>query len=275
MVPGNHAQIGAREPCLTSENDFDYEAVIFDMDGVVTKTASVHAHAWKRTFDEFLKSHAVANGEVFRPFAHPQDYLAHVDGRPRYQGVDTFLKSREIELPFGKASDAAGFETVCSVGNRKNEVFNEVVETDGVALYGSTIALIDALRKAGVRIGLATSSRNSDLILEKTGVGELFETVVDGLVSAKLGLKGKPEPDIFTTAAFCLGVDYSRAIVVEDAVSGVQAGSRGGFALTLGLARENNEAELLEGGADVVVKDLDGLTPEMLNEFVKTRKSHV
>ncbi|MDQ8204155.1 HAD-IA family hydrolase [Pelagicoccus sp. SDUM812003] len=275
MVSKDHIQAQPQPSCCSPKTPLEYEAVIFDMDGVVTRTASAHANAWKRTFDEFLRARSEATGEAHRPFEHPQDYLAHVDGRPRYQGVDAFLKSRGIELPFGKSADAPGFETVCAVGNRKNEVFNEVIALDGVGLYDSTLSLIHQLRQQGVRIGLATSSRNADLILSKSGVEELFETVVDGIVSAKLGLKGKPEPDIFTTAAFCLGIDPSRAIVVEDAVSGVQAGSRGGFALTLGLAREDNEAELREGGANVVVNDLACLSPETLNDYVIERKPHV
>ncbi|EDY81165.1 haloacid dehalogenase-like hydrolase, putative [Verrucomicrobiia bacterium DG1235] len=249
----------------TIQEAWRIDAVIFDMDGVVTRTASVHSTAWKRMFDEFLQSHATAKDEPFRAFDHPRDYLTYVDGRPRYLGVEAFLASRGITLPFGTPDDASGFETICALGNRKNSLFNEIIETDGVGLYDSTIGLIHQLRKRGIRVGLATSSRNSALILEKTGTASLFETVVDGLVSEKLGLKGKPEPDIFTTACDQLCVDYARSIVVEDAVSGVQAGASGGFALTVGLAREDNERELREVGADLVVTDLAETSLEELN----------
>lgn len=231
------------------------DAVIFDMDGVITQTATVHSAAWKRMFDAFLCARSVNTADCYSAFS-PQDYLSYVDGRPRYQGVQAFLQSRGIELPFGIPSDLPGNETICALGNRKNEIFNQIIEEEGVAVYESTLALIHRLRDLGVRVGLATSSRNSALILGKTGIEDLFETVVDGLVSEKLRLKGKPSPDIFTIAAFSLGVDPARSVVVEDAVSGVQAGCRGGFGLTVGIAREENRKELQAAGADLVVGDL-------------------
>lgn len=245
------------------------------MDGVVTKTAVVHSAAWKRMFDEFLLKRWREYGEPFTEFDHARDYLTYVDGRPRYQGVATFLKSRGVDLPFGAATDAPGADTVCGLGNRKNQLFNTIVEHDGVALYDTTVALICALHAQRVRVGLATSSRNAGVILGKTGTAALFETVVDGLVSERLGLRGKPEPDIFATASRNLGVANDRAIVIEDAVTGVQAGVRGGFALVVGLAREHNAAELLEQGADIVVPDLAATSLPHLSALVAAKRARL
>lgn len=251
-----------------------FDAVIFDMDGVITRTATVHALAWKRMFDEFLRARAAeaGSGAAFVEFT-PRDYLAHVDGRPRYRGVETFLRSRGIELPFGSAADPADAVTVCGLGNRKNAHFNRIVAEEGVGVYDSTLALIRGLQRAGVHIGLATSSRNSALVLEKTGTAPLFETVVDGVVSEKLGLRGKPEPDIFTTAAAHLGVPPARAVVVEDAVSGVQAGARGQFGLVIGVAREDNARELRESGADLVVADLAETSVEDIGRRILAKRA--
>jgi beta-phosphoglucomutase family hydrolase len=232
-----------------------FDAVVFDMDGVVTDTASVHSAAWKQMFDDYLRARAARHDEVFREFTQA-DYRAYVDGRPRYLGVEAFLASRGIVLPFGSPDDAPGRETVCGLGNRKNELFNGIIATAGVKLYATTVALIEALRRKGIKVGLATSSRNAAPILGKTQTAHLFATVVDGLVSAGLGLKGKPHPDIFTTACANLGVAPARAVVVEDAVAGVRAGVAGGFGLVIGVARESNAQELREHGADVVVRDL-------------------
>lgn len=244
------------------------------MDGVITQTAAVHSIAWKRMFDEYLRARAARHHEVFKEFTHAGDYLAHVDGRPRYKGVATFLKSRGIHLPLGTLQDHPGAETICGLGNRKNELFNAIIEREGVSLYDSTITLIRDLLAHGIKVGLATSSKNSAVILAKTGTAPLFATVVDGIVSERLGLRGKPEPDIFTTASRNLGVPCDRAIVVEDAVSGVQAGARGGFALTLGVARENNARELRENGADFVVQDLGELNADRISERVRAKRAH-
>jgi beta-phosphoglucomutase family hydrolase len=246
----------------------NFDAVIFDMDGVITKTAVVHSNAWKKMFDEYLHLREKEHNEPFKEFTHADDYLPYVDGRPRYQGVDRFLKSRGIDIPFGEANDEPRKETACGLGNRKNEFFNKVLEEDGVGLYDSTIKLIHELLARGVKVGVATSSKNCDVILGKAGIANLFETQVDGVVSAKIGLKGKPEPDIFTTAADNLGVKYSRAIVVEDAVSGVQAGAKGNFGLVLGVAREENAEELKSNGADIVVEDLSEITIEEMDKYL-------
>jgi beta-phosphoglucomutase family hydrolase len=248
--------------------DLPFEAAIFDLDGVVTQTATLHFAAWKQMFDEYLRFRTESHREPFHEFTYAHDYLTYVDGRPRYEGVNAFLKSRGISLPPGSPDEWPGTHTLCGLGNRKNALFNEAVESGGVRVFDSTVALIDELRRQGIKIGLATSSRNSAAILQKTGLAHLFATVVDGVVSEKLGLKGKPEPDIFITAAANLGVHRTRAIVVEDAVSGVQAGARGGFALVVGIARENNAPELRDHGADLVVTDLgETNVPEISREI--------
>jgi beta-phosphoglucomutase family hydrolase len=237
--------------------DLPFDAVIFDLDGVITRTALVHSRAWKQMFDEYLHHREKIHGEAFREFSHQHDYLPYVDGKPRYKGVQSFLESRGIDIPFGDPDDKPGMETVCGIGNRKNEVFNRVLRDEGVQVYPSTVALMKTLREKGIRVGVASSSKNCEQVLEAAGLSGLAETRIDGVVSAELGLKGKPEADIFTTAADRLGVPYDRSVVVEDAVSGVQAGKNGNFGLVLGIAREGNSNELLEGGADVVVNDID------------------
>ena len=243
------------------------------MDGVITKTAAVHSLAWKKMFDEYLHYREKQYQEPFREFTHADDYLSYVDGRPRYQGVDAFLKSRGINLPFGEPEDGAPKETVCGLGNRKNEFFNGVIQAEGVGVYDSTIELIKELLARGIKVGVATSSKNCVPILKKAGIVNLFETRVDGVVSAKLGLKGKPEPDIFTTASDHLGVEYHRTIVVEDAVSGVQAGARGKFGLVIGVARENNSHELKNNGADVVVEDLSEVTVDKISQLIQSKQT--
>jgi beta-phosphoglucomutase family hydrolase len=246
-----------------------FDAVIFDMDGVVTDTAAVHSAAWKQMFDEYLHLRDTRAGVPFREFTHVHDYRTYVDGRPRYQGVEAFLESRGIHLPMGTPDDPAGRETVCGLGNRKNGLFNEIIATSGVKLYATTLDLIHSLRQAGIKVGLATSSRNAAPVLEKTQTTHLFATVVDGLVSAGLSLKGKPHPDIFTTACAALRTTPARSVVVEDAVSGVRAGVAGGFGLVIGVAREDNAQELRENGADVVVRDLAEINVETIDRQVR------
>ncbi len=233
-----------------------FTAVIFDLDGVITQTALTHSIAWKEMFDTFLRSREEKHGEPFREFTHTDDYLPYVDGKPRYKGVASFLEARGIDIPFGDPSDSPEAETACGLGNRKNLVFNQILDRDGVKLYDSTVDLIHELIKEGIRIGVASSSKNCKPVLEAADLLKYFETRVDGVVSAEMGLQGKPEPDIFTTACDNLGVDYDQAIIVEDAVSGVQAGRKGNFGLTLGIAREENARELLINGADIVVEDM-------------------
>ncbi len=246
-----------------------FEAVIFDLDGVITRTALVHSHAWKKMFDDYLRQREALHGEPFKEFTQKDDYLPYVDGKPRYEGVKSFLESRGISIPFGDPSDTVEKETVCGLGNRKNITFNEVLARDGVSVYESTVQMIHDLKKAGVKVGVASSSKNCEAVLEAAGLMPLIETRVDGVVSAEMGLKGKPEPDIFTTAAANLGVKPHNAIVVEDATSGVAAGKAGNFGLVLGLAREENKNELLINGADIVVEDISETSLEALDNWFK------
>ncbi len=236
---------------------YSFDAVIFDLDGVITQTALTHADAWKDMFDEYLRYREKKFGEPFREFTHAGDYLPYVDGKPRYKGVESFLKSRNIDIPFGSPEDTVEMETCCGLGNRKNVAFNAILEKEGAKVYESTVKLIKDLKEAGIRMGVASSSKNCKPVLESVGLLHYFETRVDGVVSAELGLNGKPEPDIFTVAADNLGVTYDRSVVVEDAVSGVQAGRKGNFGFVIGVARENNILELSTNGADVVVVDLE------------------
>jgi beta-phosphoglucomutase family hydrolase len=234
-----------------------FDTVIFDLDGVITQTALVHSTAWKAMFDGYLRQREQIHGEPFREFNHTDDYLPYVDGKPRYKGVESFLQSRGIDIPFGDPSDSPDMETVCGLGNMKDKAFNEILVRDGVQVYPSSVRLIHELKANGIRVGVASSSKNCKAVLEATGLLDLFETRVDGEVSAKMNLKGKPEPDIFTVACANLGSTPDRAVVVEDAVSGVQAGRNGNFGFVLGIAREENHRELLINGADVVVDDLE------------------
>lgn len=256
---------------------YSFEAVIFDLDGVITKTAKVHSAAWKEAFDEYLRMRSERDGEEFKEFT-PDDYRVYVDGKPRYEGVKSFLESREIFIPYGTPESVADEESVCGIGNRKNDKFCEVLDRDGAEIYTSTVEFIKQLKSAGVHVGVASSSKNCEQILKSAGLLDLFETRVDGVVSAELGLNGKPEGDIFIQAALNMGVHASKAVVVEDATSGVAAGRNGGFAVVLGIARENNTRELFANGADLVVNDmaeisLDGLekwfnkVPEYMNNI--------
>lgn len=244
-----------------------FDAVIFDLDGVITATASIHSRAWKQMFDEYLHRREVERGEAFQEFTHAGDYLAHVDGKPRPKGVASFLQSRGIEIPYGDPDDLPDAETICGLGNRKNEVFNQILRREGAEVFQTSVDLIKDLRRRGIRIGIASSSKNCRTVLESTGLLDLFDARVDGIVSVELGLHGKPEPDIFTVASDMVGVTYDRAVVVEDAVSGVQAGAAGGFGLVLGIAREGNAKELRANGADLVVHDLGEIDFEGLQRW--------
>jgi beta-phosphoglucomutase family hydrolase len=254
------------------KREMNFGAAIFDMDGVITNTAVVHASAWKSTFDAYLRFRHSRFGEPFREFTG-DDYRAFVDGRPRYAGVDAFLRSRGLRLPLGHPNDDPDAETVCGLGNRKNEIFNRVLDQGAVEVYASTVELIEQLRGSGVKVGVATSSRNCVRVLESAGIVGLFEARVDGMLSAQLGLKGKPEPDIFLFACEQLGVNPERAVVAEDAVSGVQAGARGHFGLVVGVARENNADELRTNGADIVVRDLSEINVQQIDSWFKTESA--
>jgi len=242
------------------------EAVVFDTDGVLTDTASVHAAAWKRLFDEYLRQRAERLGEPFRAFEE-LDYLRYVDGKPRYDGVAGFLASRGIALPWGDPSDPPSHETVCGLGNSKNRYFLAHLGEHGVQAFPSSVAFVRRLGANGVRTAVVSASRNMRAVLDAAGIRDLFEVEVDGMDAARLGLAGKPDPALFLEAAGRLEVAPARAVVVEDALAGVEAGRRGGFGVVVGVDRAGQAAELAARGADVVVDDLgrlglDGATDE-------------
>jgi beta-phosphoglucomutase family hydrolase len=232
------------------------DAVVFDLDGVVTSTAAVHAEAWKQLFDEYLAERARTRGEPFEPFDRHWDYVRFVDGKPRHEGVRSFLASRGIELPAGSPEDAEGRETVWGLGNRKNRYFLEALARTGPRPFPTTVELIETLRARGARTAVASSSRNCAAVLEAAGIRNLFDVQVDGVDLAEAGLPGKPDPALFLEAARRLGVDPARAAVVEDAISGVEAGRRGAFGLVVGVDRGAGRDKLLAAGADLVVSDL-------------------
>ena len=237
----------------------DFDAVLFDLDGVLTTTRAVHAAAWKRAFDEFLEDWDARHGTSTEPFDDHADYAAYVDGKPRQDGVRDFLVSRGIELPEGGPDDAPDQETVWGLGNRKQLLVEEELQHTGVEVFPGSVAWVRELREAGLRTAVVSSSRNCAAVLDITGIANLFDTRVDGDTALELGLPGKPAPDTFLEAAQRLGVPPQRAIVVEDALAGVDAGRAGGFGLVIGVDRDGHAAELAEHGADVVVADLGEL----------------
>lgn len=233
-----------------------YDAVLFDLDGVITATAKLHAACWKKMFDEFLEKHASRREEPFKPFEIATDYRLYVDGKPRFDGVRDFLQSRNINLPEGTRDDPPKTETVGGLGNRKNDLINEVIDSVGVEVYEGTITLARQIRDEGIKIAVVTSSQNCDVVLKAAKVDDLFVVRVDGNTILEQHLSGKPAPDSYLEGAKRLGVDPQRTVVVEDAISGVQAGRNGKFGLVIGVDRKGNGDELKKNGADVVVKDL-------------------
>jgi beta-phosphoglucomutase family hydrolase len=236
-----------------------YDAVLLDLDGVITDTANLHAACWKQMFDEYLRKRAAQSGEAFRAFDLASDYRLYVDGKPRFDGVRDFLASRGIQLPEGSRNDLPQAETVGGIGNRKNDLVNEVIEERGVEPYPGSVALIHQLRDQGFRIAVVTSSQNCTAVLKAAKLNAFFEVRVDGNTIHAQNLAGKPAPDTFLMAARLLGVEPARAVVIEDAISGVQAGNSGNFGLVIGVARKSNEKELQQQGAHVVVNDLGEL----------------
>jgi beta-phosphoglucomutase family hydrolase len=247
------------------------KAVIFDLDGVVTNTAAVHARAWKRLFDDYLQERARREGGSFKPFEIGSDYPRYVDGKRREDGVRSFLGSRDITLPEGDVDDPPTAETVRGLGKLKDSYFLKDLDTNGVELYPSTVALIQRLKANSVLVALVSASRNVKSVLAGAGLSDLFEVKVDGLVADEMKLPGKPEPDTFLEAAKRLGVDATDAAIVEDALSGVEAGRSGGFGLVIGVDRVGQGAALQEHGADVVVEDLGDLPQDVLDRLVSKR----
>lgn len=225
-------------------------AALFDLDGVITPTAEVHMRAWSQMFNDFLTARGID-----QPYTDA-DYFAHVDGKPRYEGVADFLASRDIDLPQGTPDDDPSADTVCGLGNRKNDAFAAVLERDGVQPYPGSVALLDQLADTPVRLAVVSSSRNAESVLAAAGLRDRFEVVVDGVVAAREHLPGKPAPDTFLDAAAKLDATADTAIVFEDAVSGVTAGRAGHFVHVIGVDRGAGREELLAAGADLVVADL-------------------
>ncbi|MDJ0787989.1 MAG: beta-phosphoglucomutase family hydrolase [Myxococcota bacterium] len=244
---------------MTQRDWQQLEALLFDLDGVLTDTARLHADCWKQTFDAFLESYARETGQAFQPFDIATDYREHVDGKPRYDGVRDFLASRDIRLPEGDPSDGPEVRTVCGVGNRKNALVSGAIRPDTIQVYQGSVELVRRARKAGQKTALVSSSANARSVLEAAGIEDLFDVRVDGRVAAERALPGKPAPDTFLEAARELGVAPEKAAVIEDAVAGVQAGRAGGFGLVLGVARHDDTELLASNGADVVVSDLSEL----------------
>ena len=231
------------------------DGVIFDMDGVVSDTARIHQRCWKLVFDDYLRHRSAGTGEDLRLF-HEGDYVRYVDGKPRYDGVESFLASRHISLPRGTPSNAPGEESICALGNLKDRIFEQAVAEDGVSLFDSTIVFLRTLRSHGIRTALISSSRHARVMLETAGITNLFDTIVDGIDAEALGLPGKPDPAIFVAAAQRIDVAPARAAVVEDALAGVEAGHRGCFGFVIGIGIGSHADELLDHGASVVVADL-------------------
>jgi beta-phosphoglucomutase family hydrolase len=234
----------------------DYDVVLFDLDGVLTRTASVHASAWKKLFDSFLEQRSTQAGEPFVPFDIDTDYRRYVDGKPRYDGVAAFLESRGIELPLGAPEDGPDVQSVCALGNLKDRYFLQHLEEQGVEPYEASISLVQKLRAQGIKIAVVSSSNNCAAVLEAAGIAQLFDARVDGKDVTRLKLKGKPAPDAFLEAARRVGTEPARAVVVEDATAGVEAGRSGLFGCVIGVDRGGHAQALLDAGADAVVTDM-------------------
>lgn len=232
-----------------------FAAALFDLDGVLTPTADVHMAAWRRMFTDYFDAHGIT------PQYTDEDYFEYVDGKPRYDGVAACLASRGVELPWGDPSDPAGAETVCGIGNTKNDAFAAILAEEGVTPYPGSVALMDHLDEIGAAMAVVSSSRNAPAVLEAAGIAHRFTVVVDGTVASDIGLPGKPAPDTYQHGAQQLGVAESECVVVEDALSGVAAGAAGDFGLVVGVDRGAGADDLADAGADVVVDDLVELMP--------------
>jgi len=233
-----------------------YKAAILDLDGVLTQTASVHAKAWKKMFDEYNEIRKKNQKQPYKPFTIEEDYKKHLDGMPRYVGVANFLASRLIELPHGDPTDKPGTSTICALGNLKNKYFQELIKEDGVEIFETNVNILRQWKKKGLKTAVVSSSKNCKPIIEAAGIGELFDVRVDGVLASELNLKGKPCADIFLEAAKRLNVSPDKAIVVEDATAGVEAGRKGKFKLVVGIGKEKSHNELKRMGAHVAIQDL-------------------
>jgi beta-phosphoglucomutase family hydrolase len=229
---------------------------LFDLDGVLTKTAQVHDAAWKEMFDDFLRARAERTGQPFLPFDPVRDYDEYVDGKPRAEGTRSFLASRGIELPEGDAADPDEAETISGLSNRKNSIVQRRLRADGVQVYEGSVRYVRAVKAAGLPRAVVTSSANCAEVLAAAGITDLFDARIDGIVAEREHLRGKPAPDTFLAGARALGLEPAQAAVFEDALAGVEAGRAGGFGLVVGVDRVGQAAPLAEHGADIVVTDL-------------------
>lgn len=245
-------------PTITADR---FDAVLFDLDGVLTDTASLHARAWKQMFDEFLHARAERERGEYVPFDIDADYARYVDGKPRYDGVRDFLASREISLPWGDSSDPPTAVTVCGLGNRKNELVLALLEAETPDIFDDGVALLKGVRAAGIKTAVVSSSKNCEAVIKAVGIDHDFDAKVDGVVGERMNLEGKPAPDTYLEAARELGVEASRAVVVEDALSGVESGRAGRFGLVVGVDRKGDPQALVDHGADVATSDLRKLLP--------------
>ncbi|HSJ69543.1 MAG TPA: beta-phosphoglucomutase family hydrolase [Anditalea sp.] len=250
---------------MKQNKELSFQAVILDMDGVITQTVKLHMKAWKQTFDHFLEKKF---GSDYHPF-ETKDYKMHIDGIPRFDGVRNFLHSREIDLPEGGPNDDDGGEdTIHSIGMVKNKVFRKLLESDGIEVFPDTLEMIKKWKREGKKLAVISSSRNCEYIIESAGLTDMFEVRVDGVISEKEKLKGKPEPDIFLRAGELLDISPDKAIVIEDAILGVEAGKKGKFLLVVGVARNGEERDLENAGADIIVNKLTELE-QKLNKYEK------
>lgn len=244
---------------MTKAHELDvrrFDAVLFDLDGVVTKTARVHAAAWKKLFDGYLERKSIREGKPFLPFDAQTDYRQYVDGKPRHEGVKSFLESRAITLHYGDPGDDPSAETICGLGNRKNDYFREALKEMGVETFASSVAFVHEAKRRGLKTAIVSSSKNCGAVLEAAGLTDLFDVKVDGQDMARGHLKGKPAPDIFVRAASLLEIAPERTVIVEDALAGVEAGRSGSFGLVVGVDRVGQGDALVRHGADLVVSDL-------------------
>jgi beta-phosphoglucomutase family hydrolase len=235
---------------------------LFDLDGVLTQTAKVHAQAWKQMFDEFLRGWYARQGEPFRQFALPDDYDTYVDGKPRQDGVESFLQSRGIELPMGSPQDSPDEETIYGLGLRKNDIVLKLIDDEGVEPYEGSVRYVEAARDAGLHRAVVSSSTNCKDVLVAAGIENLFEVQIDGIVAEREHLNGKPAPDTFLAGAKAFGAEPAQAVVFEDALAGVEAGRAGHFGFVVGVDRVGHAEALRQHGADVVVQDLSELLKE-------------
>ncbi|WP_345799960.1 HAD-IA family hydrolase [Microbacterium sp. AZCO] len=230
-----------------------YDAVLFDLDGVITPTAEVHMHAWRTMFEELFGAWGL------EPAYTNRDYFDHLDGKKRYDGVASLLHSRDVEVPWGDPGDPPETDTVCGIGNRKNEVFSRVLRTEGIQPYPGSVALLDVLAAAGTPVAIVSSSKNADEVLQVAGIRDRFPVVMDGVIAERDHLASKPAPDVFVEAAKLLHVDPARSAAVEDAISGVKSAATGGFGLVVGVDRGVGAEDLRAAGAHIVVADLEEL----------------